>query len=127
MLFSAEVKKGQWCLLTGILQSSCQPRDATVYFDGPDGGIDILVSSVAIVPATTALRSGNVENQADLGQMVDWKKLSGETDGRPVHKVSNLATLSSAPATIQFHTMGIIMHQCKFYCVTGSYFLHHSV
>lgn len=71
VLSSVGVKKGQWCLLSGTLQGSDQPRDATVYIDGPDGGIEILVSSVAIVPTTPAVRRDmTIENQVESNRQI---------------------------------------------------------
>ncbi|CAM6092294.1 unnamed protein product [Calypogeia fissa] len=72
---SMEVKKGQWSLLTGILQGSDQRQDATLYIDGLDGGIDILVSSVAIVrtssTTTTTSSVEMTENHVDLIPIAD--------------------------------------------------------
>lgn len=86
-LCRVEVKKGQWCLLTGTLQESDQPRDATIYIDGPDGEIDILVSSVAIVPtSTTGVRIVEIENQIDQGQVLDSRLCKEVAVNRPTLK-----------------------------------------
>jgi hypothetical protein len=86
-----EVKKGQWCLLTGILPESSQPRDASIYIDGPDGEIDILVSSVAIVPAS-GVRIVDIEDQLDQGQRSDDRLFKEVAAGRP-HPIPNVSKL----------------------------------
>lgn len=74
LLSSADVQRGQWSLLTGTIPSGSnggQPRDGDICIDGPDGGIDILVGSVAVVPTATTVRSAEIPNENGEAQIGD--------------------------------------------------------
>ncbi|CAM6120638.1 unnamed protein product [Calypogeia fissa] len=79
-LDSRQVSKGEWCLLTGTLQLNEQPTSAIIGFNGPDGGIDVLVSSVAVVQTAIVPSLGVEKEDNNQRQIVGAKLGKGVAD-----------------------------------------------
>ncbi|CAM6086771.1 unnamed protein product [Calypogeia fissa] len=56
---SVSITKGKWSLFSGKLRISKLPAKAILYFEGPSPGVDILVSSVAVIPLAPQSQVGD--------------------------------------------------------------------
>lgn len=119
LLGSKEIRKGEWCLLTGTLQLSEPPHNATLYVNGPDGGVDLLVSSVALIQTSTTLPNVEVPKRTNPLQIVDVKQ-SKEVVLPPVLDASKLGVNIIANSTLNNGLHGwYAMGNCSLNIVSG--------